>query len=356
MTFETPSPDGSPTIVAPEGTDTHLNVSDAARILSSARRAKREAASAEVTPAAEPEESAPEADDAPQEIEPSVETEAQHDPEPEEATSIEPPRSWSREARERWNQLDPEVQEYLLERDSQDSAAIRKAQNEAAEQRKAADAELQAAQQQREQYEQALAYHLQALQSTHGSEFGDIQSPADEARVAREDPLRYSQYLAHVRQAELIQRQHQALYQQRQQEYGMNWQSQTAKEDQLFAERFPDATDPVKGPEIRAEALKHLKALFTDEELGAAYTRPNAISLRDHRLQTIIAEWSQYKTREAKAKKATPKPVRQVVRPGVASGKNSEMESRTTALEQKLDKTGNWKDAAKLYMQRRSKP
>jgi hypothetical protein len=32
------------------------------------------------------------------------------------------------------------------------------------------------------------------------------------------------------------------------------------------------------------------------------------------------------------------------------------MESRTTALEQKLDKTGNWKDAAKLYMQRRSKP
>src|SRR5205807_2403835 len=127
---------------------------DAARSLASFRVKQREGGPPTPQPTAERQEAAPlEADttsgDAPDAASPSeagTTGEMTESADPAERAQpdsppLEPPRSWSKDARERWSKLDPETQEYLRKRDSDDSAALRKAQNEAAGERKAIEAE-----------------------------------------------------------------------------------------------------------------------------------------------------------------------------------------------------------------------
>jgi hypothetical protein len=347
MSDDSAAPVADTTIPVPADTPNSISPSDAARILSAARQAKRQAAAA----ALPEEESAPEADAAPQEIEPSGETEAPADPEPEEAPTLDPPRSWSREQRERWSKLDPDTQQYLLERDSQDSAAVRKAQNEAAEQRKAIEAEAQAARQIRQQLEQTLEWQLQgALSGAEAQEFADIKTPDDALRLSREDPIRSMQYQAWQNSVRARVEQYQQLQTMKQQEQNQEWHSFAAKEDAAFAEQFPDAE------KIRQPAIDYFRKVgFTDQEIAQNYNSP---AWRDHRVQRIFRDAVLYqnaqKAKVEVVKKVSVPPVSQ--RPGVASGKNASREQRMNALDQQLTKSGSWKDAAKLYVERRGRP
>jgi hypothetical protein len=66
---------------------------------------------------------------------------------------IEPPRSWTKAEKERFQSLPRETQEYLHTREQERDTAFRRSQNEIAEQRKAAKAEREAAEKVRQQYE-----------------------------------------------------------------------------------------------------------------------------------------------------------------------------------------------------------
>ena len=57
---------------------------------------------------------------------------------------IEPPTSWNKEAKENWSKLPPDLQKYLSEKESESQKTINQRFNEAAEARKAAEAERQA--------------------------------------------------------------------------------------------------------------------------------------------------------------------------------------------------------------------
>ena len=85
--------------------------------------------------------------------------------EPEDDPAIEMPQSWNKDARERWSKLDPETRQYLLEADKRDPAAIKRALNEAAEQRKVVEAEKKAIEAERERYLKTTSSDVEAKEA-----------------------------------------------------------------------------------------------------------------------------------------------------------------------------------------------
>src|SRR5258708_1358875 len=102
-----------------------------------------------------------------------------------------PPRSWTKEARERVAALPRETQEYLASREQDRDRELRRGQNEAAEQRKAMEAERAKAEAARVQYESAVPNMLANLRQQQAAEFPDVKSIVDVERLAREDWPRY---------------------------------------------------------------------------------------------------------------------------------------------------------------------
>lgn len=338
------------TIEMPADTPASMTPSEAARVLRAARKPKEQPAeSAEISD--EPtEDTVEETDAAPQE-EATGETQ---EADPEETPSIEPPRSWSKEARERWATLDPDTQNYLLERDRADSKAIRDAQNQAAQERQAMQAQVQAAEQERQQYAQALPILLQSLQAAQAGEFEDVRTMQDVERMASEDPFRYAKWDAKQKQIQAVQHELGQAQQRQQQEQSQNWESFAQKQDALFAEKAPEILDPDKGPKLTKAALETLKDVgFTDQDLKAFYGQG---FLRDHRIQLLVLDavkYRQIQVSKEKAKTAVKKDVPPVQRPGVAQGSSAERDVRLTNLEQKLNESGNVKDAVALWAARR---
>ena len=128
---------------------------------------------------------------------------------------IEPPRSWAKEARERWSKLDRETQEYLRDRDSEDSQAVRRTQNEAAEARKAAEAERAQIAAERQRTAQQLEFLSQHIQN-----FDPILAEGartDWTKLAQEAPGDYvakrQQYEDRIRTVQAIEARKQELHQ-----------------------------------------------------------------------------------------------------------------------------------------------
>jgi hypothetical protein len=202
---------GEPTtIVTVPGTDNFHSHSSAARALANHRAAQRqeEEKPDESAVEATPEESAP-ADAAPPEEAPS-EAESAPEPEAEAAPPIEPPRSWTKDEKERFNSLPRETQEYIASREQEREREVRRSQNEAAEQRKAIEAERSKVEQSRQQYESALPILMQNLQSAMAGEFSDIQTMADVQKLANEDFPRYVRWDAQQKQLAAVQQEIQA--------------------------------------------------------------------------------------------------------------------------------------------------
>ena len=344
-----------PTFTVPEGTPDKLDTVRAAAKIMAEHRAdlrKKVAESAEQPAAESPTVQAEEADAAPRE-EATGETE---EAAPAETQPIEPPKSWSREARERWSNLDPDTQQYLLERDRQDSTAVRKAQNDAAEKAKAVEVERQAVVQARQQYESALPVLQQRLQAGIQGEFADIRTMDDVTRKARDDRPRYIQWDAQQKQLSAVQQELTQAQQRQQQEQSKNWTAFAAKEDALFAEAAPEIADETKGPALRTKAINVLKDLgFTDDELNGSYmTGEGKISLRDHRMQRLILDATKFRDAQVKAKVVAAKPVPPVQRPGTAGTRASRGEQNVKSLQQTFEQTGSAKDAARFIAMRRA--
>src|SRR6201999_2193709 len=83
---------------------------------------------------------------------------------PEETSQRALPRSWAKDKSDLWAKLDPGLQEYLLDQDSQASKAVRQSQNELAEQRKALEAERAQAEALRRDYETKLPTLVKSIE------------------------------------------------------------------------------------------------------------------------------------------------------------------------------------------------
>jgi len=349
-------------VTAPSDTPEKLSTTQAARLLASLRKPKQQQQEAPerapmAAPEPEPEESTAQADDAaPPEAEAPGETQ-EADPTPPEPT-IEPPRSWTKEARERWQTLPRETQEYLAEREQERERELRRGQNEAAEARKAIEAERQRAEQVRQQYEAALPQLLQTLHAQQAGEFADVQSVADVERLAREDWPRYLQWDLAQKKLQAVQQEMASAQMRAAQEQQQQFAAFAREQDRLLAERVPDMADPDKAPKLQSAALALLKDTgFKDEELAKAWQTRGDFSLRDARVQSLIVDAVRWREAQAKAREAVKKPVPPVQRPGVSQGKDAARQQELQNLEKQIGRSSGinaLRAAARLVATRRA--
>ena len=229
-----------------------ISTRDAARTLASFRLKAREteqpqdgsrpAANAEAAPPAHDSAATAPADAAPP-VQPEATGEATESAEPPaEQAPIEPPRSWTKEARERFAALPRATQEYLASREQDRDRELRRSQNEAAEQRKALEAERQKAEQARVQYETALPSMLATLQQHQAGEFSDIKSIVDVERLAREDWPRYVLWDAQQKRIASAQQQLASTAQRQDQERQIRLDEYVQRERGVLIEKVPEAS------------------------------------------------------------------------------------------------------------------
>jgi hypothetical protein len=193
-----------------------------------------------------PPDTAAEADAAPPTEEVPGETTETVDPAAEQLPPIDAPRSWTADDKALFATLPRATQEKLAERDRARETEFTRSQNEAAELRKAVDAEAQGVQQARARFEQALPALLQTLQEQQRGEFQDIRTMADVEKLAREDWPRYALWDAAQKKVAAVAQEVQAAQHRQVNEYQAQWNAYATKQDQALLDRVPDLSDKTK--------------------------------------------------------------------------------------------------------------
>ena len=340
-------------IVAPAPV-VEMNASDAARALAARRtELRKQAAEPAATPAPEPQELAPEANADPVEA-PSEPTEVV---EPAEQPPIDPPRSWTQAEKERFQSLPRETQEYLHTREQERDRDFRRGQNEAAEQRKAYEAEQTKARELQQKYEAKLAQVMQTIQET--GPFSDIRSMADVERLQVEDPFRLQAFQVHQMKLAATQAELQEAETRKAQEHYSEWTKHVQKENELAAEYIPELADKEKGEKLTKRVATELlpELGFKDSELNDLASGKQKLSIYDHRVQRLLAD--ALKLRDIKsAPKAVPQALPPVQRPGVSKPVANSNAGKIQALESKLNNQSGYNQAkimAEIRMLRRSR-
>lgn len=326
--------------------DGTISLRDAARALASARKPKQPEAPPEAPPSdpevevSETQRLADEANAAPPDAEAPGETQ-EADP-ADEQPSIEPPRSWTKEAKERWQSLPRETQEYLAEREQERDREVRRSQNEAAEKLKGLTAKEQAVEQARQQYEAALPILAQNIQASMSSEFADIKTMADVQRMATEDWPRYARWDAQQKQLAAVQQEHQTALERQATEYRTKFAEFAKAQDSLLVEKVPELADTEKAAKLRSHALGVLRDVgFSEDEMNQTWSGESALNMRDHRWQMVLLKAAKYDAAQQavteKVTTAKAKPLPPVQRPGVAQPKGAQREATIQALSQRLD-------------------
>jgi hypothetical protein len=263
--------------------------------------------------------------------------------------SIEPPPTWS-EDKELFASL-PRVLQQSLARGERLRA------ERLAELHRAAAAEALSLEVPREQYETALPQLLETLQQQHLSEFGDLKTPPDIGRMAREDAGRYVRWDLQQRRIAELTREVQSAQERQMAEKQRRFGEFARRQDDILKELTPEMADAAEVAKLQGSALALKDVGFGDDELAASWHGQKDIPLRDHRMLLIARDaalWRQAQAKaKAKAKAATAPPLPPVLRSGVAAGRAAAREELIGNLTQNLETSGSLRDAAALLKARR---
>ncbi len=337
---------------------TPISATEAAKQLATFRwkRDNPEAAKAEdKTPeapvvAAEVQESEAKAEDAAPLQEAPGETQ---EADPVEIPSVDPPRSWTKDAKEAFKLLPPALQKDVAELERSREVETRRGQNEVADARKAAEAQRAQADQVRQQYEQGLQGLQQELQSLRAGEFSDIQTQADVEKLANEDWPRFARWQAHQMKVTAVQNEAKVAQDRQQQDFRRQWSDYAQKQDQLLNDRAPELADKSTADKLTKAAQGYLTDIgFKPEDLAQAWEGQASLSLRDHRVQLLILDGVKYREAKAGAAKPAPKPVPNVQRPGTSKVPTSANAAEVQTLEKRFERDPSLKNAAALRLAR----
>lgn len=256
------------------------------------------------------------------------------------APTLEPPSSWSGDAKEKWSQLPDDIKEVIVARDKDRDRGIHQRLNELAEQEKA----LKAA---REEAAQAAEEARQRLERFSTDELKPPPKSLLDVNSEDYDPDKY-----HLLRAEYEERKEAADEQRResrrQQEeeakkYREALQEQVEASKAKLLQRFPSwAKDPQKG----IKAIGELR----DYMVQTGVTRDVAEKVYDADMLTYIWKARQYDlARKAKQTEAKPR----VSRP--AARKAPPRESDVRKAEKTFRESGSVDDAARLLAAQRKK-
>lgn len=288
-------------------------------------------------PREEPQNTAPEA-------EPAAETPSEQ---PDDATpaepdlpAIEPPASWKAADKELFKTLPREAQQRIAEREREREQATNRALQEAAEKRKATEAERTAYENERQRYAQQLNTLVPLLQQQFQGKWANI----DWVKLARDNPAE-AVALREERDAEYIKLQHALAEQHR-----LRTQEQETQKAQLreVAQReFESLLD--KRPELKdRSALEKFHRDIRDYAVSIGYKPEEYDNNIDHRNVLILEKAMLYdKAQKAKAE-AVAKPVPKVQTPGTSQGKADKAAEERAALLKRAERTGDLRDYARL--------
>jgi hypothetical protein len=351
MSDEAAAPGGgnSIAVITPAAeTPAVISVSEAARALSAARYKKPDTPveSAEPEATAEPELAQANAEPVEQPI-----SEEPNEADPAETPPIEPPRSWTKAEKERFQSLPRETQEYLHSREQERERDFRRTQNELAEQRKAITAERETAEKARQQYEAQLPALMAELQNAQQNAFADIKTVDDVTRLAETDPFRYLQWQAHQTKLQAVHAENERAKGQKTQAEQSEWANHVHKENELAAEYIPELADKVKGPALTQRVASELlpELGFKASELADLASGKQKLSIYDHRVQRLLADAVKLRDIQSAQKAVAAKPLPPVQKPGVAKSAAAGSE-HLQALQTKFNNSGDLRDAAALRL------
>jgi len=340
-----PGPDTAVTLPA-DAPETFDSPSSAASYLADLWEKRNKSAESAETATAETE-SAGEADAAPPE-EAHGETE---DADPaEQQPPIEPPRSWTKAEKERFATLPRETQDYIHAREQEREREFRRSQNEIAEQRKAIQAEREAAEKAKQQYESQLPTLMQELQNVQQNAFSDIKSMDDVVRLQAEDPFRFQAWQVHQMRLQAAKAENDRVEAQKVNEKQSRRASYEAEQNKLLLDLVPEMAEPKKAAELRERAVKMLTddlGLKNDQLSRWMSDDTGHEILSNAGIQKLIADGLKYRDILNAPKAIAAKPLPPVQKPGVRQTGNAQSE-RIQALTRQLNETGDLKIAQEL--------
>lgn len=348
MTLETGAPAGESAAPAIQDDGVSaLNIEEA-RALLDQRLAEPNDSPSETNDAArrqmaERQNSAPEGDDADPETDPSDDADAA-DPEDRNLPPIERPRSWAKELDEEWNSYPRAAQERILAREQERDTAIRRSQNELAEQRKAMEAELGKAKQLQTEYEQKLPQLVKTLEAALQNDFADIQTMNDVRKLQSEDPFRFQQW--QLRQMELAEahRQNNEVVSREESERASKWTNHIQAENGKFFDSLSDADKGKIADRLKAAPEFLEKRGFSSQELADFASGKERLSIYDHRIQSLILDGMKYQEIQNAPKLVAKPNLPPVQKPGHAGAVNS-TDANIKALEKRFNASGSLEDA-----------
>ena len=209
-----------------------------------------------------------------------------------------------------------------------------------AEQRKAVEAErgrIEEAAKLRDAYAQRLQMVEQVLNSAPEENLAELKEtdPIGYAVKIAERSEREKQ-LAAVRQERL------KLEQQRQAEQQERLRTQIASEADKLRSAIPDMADEVKGEVLRKEIRDFAKSIgFSEQELAQVYDHRAVVTLYN------AMQWQKLQSQKVSAtKKVAEAP--KMLKPGTAGKQSTAEQDAVKKLQQRLAKTGDRRDAARL--------
>jgi hypothetical protein len=265
------------------------------------------------------------------------EDEGEGDPE----SVIAAPKSWPAEMREQFAQLPPDLQRVIADRETERDAAFNRQVNEAAEKRRAAEAELQAASTERRQYLAGLSAVIGELANQTASEFAEIRTTADLEKLASEDPARYLRWQARRDAILAAQAEADALAARERREQEQHFKGYLDEQRRLLLDKMPELRDPEKVKAIMTEGTAYLKEIgFTDQEI---------VNVVDHRMTLVIRDALAYRRGRMAARTAAEKKVvgvPKVQKPGAGSDRKAERSERDKAAMTRIARHGTTDEQA----------
>tara|TARA_R100001460_G_scaffold17739_1_gene37962 strand:+ start:582 stop:1631 length:1050 start_codon:yes stop_codon:yes gene_type:complete len=209
-----------------------------------------------------------------------------------------------------------------------------------AEQRRKADEELAATQQERQRYVSQLE-QVSVDADNKLDKFKDV----DWAKLKEDDPMEYAlkrdQYRELQESKRLIADEQQKEQYKQQQDQERAWNEELARQQEIVAQRLPDLVDPEKGPKLK-QSIKSfaLNKGFSEQEID---------SVIDARSVDVLHKAMLYENLlNSKISKKKAKVVPKVTKPGAGVTKGEVSSEKIKQQRARLKRTGKVDDAAKL--------
>ena len=206
-----------------------------------------------------------------------------------------------------------------------------------AEQRKQAEQELAATQQERQRY----LSQLEQFNVESNKKLDEFKS-VDWTKLKEEDPTEYmlkrDQFRDIQENQRLAKEEQQALVYKQQQEHEAKWQQELSRQQEIMVQRLPEWNDPDKGPKLKQNIKSFaVKKGFTPQEVD---------TLIDARSVDVLHKAMLYENLlEAKISNKKVKVVPKVQKPGTPATKGEISSDKVKAQRARLRKTGHVNDA-----------